>query len=75
MVPWRSFEDNETNSEQTGAPLTPTRHDRGLSTEIWYKIDGSGNTLSGSKHCQLGRLRREHVRGRWRSKAERNLGN
>ena len=71
---WRSFEDDETDSERTGAPLTPTRHDHGLSTEIGYKTDGSGNTLSGSKRCQLGRLRREHNRGRWRSKAERNLG-
>ena len=71
---WRSFEDDETDSERTGAPLTPTRHDRGLSTEIGYKTDGSGNTLSGSKRCQLGRFRREHNRGRWRSKAERNLG-
>ena len=71
---WRSFEDDKTNSERTGAPLTPARHDRGLSTEIGYKTDGSGNTLSGSKRCQLGRLRREHNRGRWRSKAERNLG-
>jgi len=70
---WRDFEDDETDPERTGAPLTPTRHDRGLSTEIGRKTDGNGNTLSGSKRCQLGRLRREHNRGRWRSKAERNL--
>jgi transcription initiation factor TFIIB len=41
------FEDDETNLERTGAPLTPTRHDRGLSTEIGYNTDGSGNTFSG----------------------------
>lgn len=71
---WRSFEDEETDPERTGAPLTPTRHDRGLSTEIGYKTDGSGHTLSGAKRRQLGRLRREHNRGRWRSKTEQNLG-
>jgi transcription initiation factor TFIIB len=70
---WRAFEDDETDPERTGAPLTPTRHDRGLSTEIGRKTDGNGNTLSGQKRCQLGRLRREHNRGRWRSKAEQNL--
>lgn len=70
---WRTFEDDETDPERTGAPLTPTRHDRGLSTEIGRKTDGNGNTLSRRKRCQLGRLRREHNRGRWRSKAERNL--
>jgi transcription initiation factor TFIIB len=70
---WREFEDDETDLERTGAPLTPTRHDRGLSTDIGRKTDGNGNKLSGSKRYQLSRLRREHNRGRWRSKAERNL--
>ncbi|MES3160645.1 MAG: transcription initiation factor IIB family protein [Halorubrum sp.] len=70
---WRKFDDDETDSERTGAPLTPARHDRGLSTEIGRRTDGNGNTLSGQKRCQLGRLRREHNRGRWRSKAEQNL--
>jgi len=70
---WREFGDDETDPKRTGAPLTPARHDRGLSTEIGRKTDGNGNGLSGSKRCQLGRLRREHNRGRWRSKAERNL--
>lgn len=70
---WREFEDDEPDSERTGAPLTPTRHDRGLSTEIGRKTDGNGNILSSQKRCQLGRLRREHNRGRWRSTAERNL--
>jgi transcription initiation factor TFIIB len=69
---WRSFGDTE-NRNRTGAPLTPTRHDRGLSTEIGRLTDANGNVLSGQKRRQLGRLRREQSRGRWRSKAEKNL--
>lgn len=60
--------------ERTGAPLTASRHDRGLSTTISRKTDAKGNALSPSKRRQLGRLRREQRRGRFRSKAERNLG-
>ncbi|WP_424004761.1 transcription initiation factor IIB [Haloarcula salina] len=69
----RLFADDETSKARTGAPLTEARHDRGLSTEIGYKRDANGNTLSSKKQRQLGRLRREHGRARWRSKAERNL--
>ncbi len=35
--------------------------------------DGNGNQLAGSKHSRLSRMRREHSRGRFDSKAERNL--
>jgi transcription initiation factor TFIIB len=70
---WRAFDDDENDPERTGAPITPTRHDRGISTEIGRKVDGNGNDLSSKKCTQLGRLRREHSRGRWRTKAERNL--
>ncbi len=68
---WRSFDKAE--RERTGAPLTVARHDRGLSTEIGRGTDANGNTLSGRKRRQLGRLRREQKRGKWQSKAERNL--
>jgi transcription initiation factor TFIIB len=71
---WRSFDDDRNDPERTGPPLTPTRHDRGLSSEIGYdRTDANGNALSGRKRSQLARLRREHRRGRWASKAERNL--
>ncbi|MFC4451050.1 transcription initiation factor IIB [Halorussus aquaticus] len=70
---WRSFTDDEQNRERTGAPLTATHHDRGLSTEIGRGTDANGNELSGRKRRQLGRLRREQSRGRFQSKAERNL--
>ncbi|MFW5956743.1 MAG: transcription initiation factor IIB [Halorhabdus sp.] len=68
---WRAYDDEE--CERTGAPLTPARHDRGLSTEIGHAIDAKGNKLSGKKRRRLARMRREQIRGRWRSKAERNL--
>lgn len=66
--------DGEETTKRTGAALTPARHDRGLSTEIGYRRDANGNTLSAEKHRRLARMRREQSRGRWRSKQERNLG-
>ncbi|WP_256391479.1 transcription initiation factor IIB [Natronoarchaeum rubrum] len=68
---WRSFDKDQ--RERTGAPLTVARHDRGLSTEIGRGIDAKGNGLSGRKRRQLRRLRREQTRGKWQSKADRNL--
>lgn len=70
---WQSFDDADTNQKRTGAPITPARHDRGLSTNIGYGPDANGNRLSGRKRRQLARLRREHSRGRFSSKRERNL--
>ncbi len=68
-----SSPDEETSAEQTGSPLSATRHDRGLSTEIgWYR-DGRGNELSPKKRRKFSRLRRHHGRARYRSKAEQNL--
>jgi transcription initiation factor TFIIB len=64
---WRSFADEETNRERTGAPLTRSRHDRGLSTEI-----GRSTRLKGRKRRQMARLRRQHDRTKIGSKAERN---
>ncbi|QLH80587.1 transcription initiation factor IIB [Halosimplex pelagicum] len=64
---WRSFEDDDTNRERTGAPLTRSRHDRGLSTEI-----GRSTRLKGRKRRRMARLRRQHNRTKVGSKAERN---
>jgi transcription initiation factor TFIIB len=64
---WRSFAEAETNPERTGAPLTRSRHDRGLSTEI-----GSATRLKGRKRRQVARMRREHNRAQISTKAERN---
>ncbi|WP_254279292.1 transcription initiation factor IIB [Haloarcula marina] len=61
------------DTRRTGAPLTPARHDDGLSSEIGRGGDANGNPLSARKRRQIRRLRREHTRGRFRSKAEQNL--
>ncbi|WP_226021909.1 transcription initiation factor IIB [Halomicrobium salinisoli] len=58
---------------RTGQPRTATRHDRGLSTKIGNGVDANGNSLSEKKRRQLNRLRREHSRARYESKADRNL--
>ena len=67
------FSEDIDERKRTGPPVTPTRHDRGISTEIGRKYDGNRNALSGKKRRQLGRLRVQHSRGRWRTKADRNL--
>ena len=64
---WRSFEDDDGEKARVGAPLTRSRHDRGLSTEI-----GRSTRLKGRKRRQLARLRREHRRAQVSSKRERN---
>ncbi|MFB6299397.1 MAG: transcription initiation factor IIB family protein [Halobacteriales archaeon] len=63
---WRPFE--ALDRERTGAPLTRSRHDRGLSTEI-----GRGSRrVAGRKRRQLARMRRQHNRARISTKADRN---
>jgi len=47
--PTRGRSDGQESKKRTGAPLTPTRHDRGLSTKIGYHRDGNGTTLSSQK--------------------------
>lgn len=64
---WRSFDDDETSRERTGAPLTRSRHDRGLSTEI-----GRSTRLKGRKRRRIARLRTQHKRTQIGTKAERN---
>ncbi|MES3161186.1 MAG: transcription initiation factor IIB family protein [Halorubrum sp.] len=64
---WRSFADDETNPKRTGAPLTRSRHDRGLSTEI-----GRSTKLKGRKRRRLARMRTQHNRARIATKRDRN---
>lgn len=65
---WRGSPEERRRRRRTGAPLTRTRHDRGLSTEIGY---ASGADL-GDDRRRMYRLRREHNRSQIQSKAERN---
>ncbi len=67
---WRSFRDDDIDRKRTGAPLTRSRHDRGLTTEIGYK--NSSIRLTGRKRRRVMRMRRQHNRARISSKAERN---
>jgi len=64
---WRSFEDEDGSRARTGAPLTRSRHDRGLSTEI-----GKSTRLKGRKRRRVARMRRQHDRARVGSKRDRN---
>ena len=66
---WRSFPDDTTEKERTGAPLTRSRHDRGLSTEIGHNGD---LRLTGRKRRRLSRMRKHHERSRIESKSDRN---
>ncbi|MFC7097492.1 transcription initiation factor IIB [Halobaculum marinum] len=63
---WRSFADDDTDPRRTGAPLTRSRHDRGLSTEIGH------TRVKGRKRRQWARMRRQHTRARISSKRDRN---
>lgn len=68
---WRRTERPKNSRRHVGAPLTATRHDRGLSTEIGFGHNRSHH-LSGRKRRQLARMRRQHNRAQVRSKIERN---
>lgn len=68
---WRNLDDPHRNTKRVGAPLTPTRHDRGLSTEIGYG-NGRSSQLSGRNRRRFARLRKQHNRAQVRSKIERN---
>ncbi len=64
---WRGFDDEEESKARTGAPLTRSRHDRGLSTEI-----GRSSRAKGRKRRRLARMRRQHSRAQTGSKRDRN---
>ncbi|OYR79693.1 transcription initiation factor IIB, partial [Halorubrum ezzemoulense] len=64
---WRSFDDDDTNPKRTGAPLTRSRHDRGLSTEI-----GRSTKVKGHKRRRLARMRTQHNRAQISTKRDRN---
>ena len=73
---WRTFEETIADDEtpqRTGAPLTPTQHDRGLATRIGHDdTDGQDNDLSASQRRRAYTLRREQGRTVRQSTAERN---
>nr|WP_233204196.1 transcription initiation factor IIB [Halegenticoccus soli] len=72
---WRAFDSREREEKsRTGAPLTESMHDRGLTTEIgWGNRDAKGRPLSAEKRNQLHRLRTWQQRIRTQDAGERNL--
>ena len=72
---WRAF-DNEQREKRarTGAPMTYTIHDKGLSTMIsWQNRDAYGKSIPTRNRAQLFRLRKWQTRTRISNATERNL--
>jgi transcription initiation factor TFIIB len=72
---WRAFNLIEKeNLPRTGAPVTWTMHDKGLSTTIgWRNRDASGRMLSPEYRARLYRLRKWHRRSKLSNSTQRNL--
>ncbi len=59
---WRAFDENQRSKRvRTGAPLTPTKHDHGITTEIG-KGKGELFKVSSKKRAQYYRLAKWHKR-------------
>ena len=72
---WNAFDFEEKNKkERTGAPMTFTRHDKGLSTEIsWDDRDSNGRTLSRQNRTKFYRLRKLHKISKTSTTREYNI--
>ncbi len=72
---WRAFDlEQGEKRARTGAPMTYTIHDKGLSTTIgWKNKDSYGKTIPTKNRAQLYRLRKWQRRIRVSNATERNL--
>ncbi len=72
---WRAFDsDQREKRARTGAPMTYTIHDKGLSTVIgWKNRDAYGKSIPTRNRAQLYRLRKWQARTRISNATERNL--
>ncbi len=72
---WRAFDsDQREKRARTGAPMTYTIHDKGLSTMIgWTNRDAYGKSIPTRNRAQLYRLRKWQRRIRISDATERNL--
>ena len=72
---WRAFDTEQGDQRaRTGAPMTYTIHDKGLSTEIgWKNKDSYGKNIPTKNRAQLYRLRKWQRRIRVSNATERNL--
>jgi len=72
---WRAFDSvQQQKRARTGAPMTLTIHDKGLSTMIdWRNKDSYGRSISTKNRAQFYRLRKWQRRIRVSNATERNL--
>ncbi len=72
---WRAFDSEQREKRaRTGAPMTYTIHDKGLSTTIgWQNRDSYGRSIPSRNRAQLYRLRKWQRRIRISDATERNL--
>jgi len=72
---WRAFDSEQRDKRsRTGAPMTYTLHDKGLSTIIdWKNRDSYGRSIPTRTRAQLYRLRKWQRRVRISDATERNL--
>ncbi|MFX1369900.1 MAG: transcription initiation factor IIB [Promethearchaeota archaeon] len=72
---WRAFTPEERDAKaRTGAPMTLTIADKGLSTMIdWRNKDAGGRAIKGDNRAAIHRMRKWHIRSRIRSPQQRNL--
>ncbi|UCD14327.1 MAG: transcription initiation factor IIB [Thermoplasmatales archaeon] len=72
---WRAFDSEQREKRaRTGAPMTYTIHDKGLSTMIgWTNRDAYGKSIPTRNRAQLFRLRKWQARARISDATERNL--
>ncbi len=72
---WRAFDQEQRERRgRTGAPMTLTIHDKGLSTMIdWRDRDSHGKDLTPKRRAQIYRLRKWQRRIRVSDATERNL--
>jgi transcription initiation factor TFIIB len=72
---WRAFTPEERDARaRTGAPMTLTIADKGLSTTIdWRNRDAQGRVLKGKTRAAIHRMRKWHIRSRIHGSKHRNL--
>ncbi len=73
---WRAFTTEERNARaRTGAPMSFTKADKGLSTTISRRNkDASGRALTSTTRAAIYRMRKWHIRSRLHGSQHRNLG-
>ena len=72
---WNAFDaEDKKKKDRTGSPMTLTRHDKGLSTEIsWDDRDSNGRVLSRQNRTKFYRLRKLHKLSKTSSTREYNI--